>query len=216
MADRVFSTARRPALKVVKPAPEPAAEAAPDYARMLAAVAAGDRAAESELMTVLAAPLDVVLRNRSRGSEAVDDLRQEALLVILTAARAGRIAEPRALVEFALETARRLAMNAERKHARQRTGGDQAALDAAVDGGAATLDWLAGEELRHCVHSVLGSLDNERDRQVLFSYYLEGQPSARLQARFALDSVQLGRVLHRARQRFGALWRGRRIDAPEF
>jgi DNA-directed RNA polymerase specialized sigma24 family protein len=165
---------------------------------------------------VLSGPLEVVLRNRSRGSEGVEDLRQEALMVILAAAREGRIAEPKALVEFSLETARRLALNAERKHARHRTGADDAAIESIVDSRSSGLDWVAGEELRNCVQSVLGALGNERDHQVLFSYYFEEQPSVRLQAQFAIDSVQLGRVLHRARQRFALLWRGRHCDTPDF
>jgi DNA-directed RNA polymerase specialized sigma24 family protein len=215
-ANTIPDAARRPTLTVVANQPAPAAPASPDYARLLAAVAAGDTRAEAELLTALSPPLEVVLRNRARGCEGVDDLRQEALLVILTAARAGRIHEPLALVEFALETARRLAMNAERKHARHRTGNDEAALEAATDGHSGGSDWLAGEQLRHCVHNVLGSLGSERDRQILYGYYLDEQPSARLQAHFALDSAQLARVLHRARQRFGELWRRRRIEVPEF
>lgn len=212
--DDVDGARRERGLRLVKDGPP--RPAGPDYAGMLAAVAAGDARAESALLQALSRPLEVVLRNRARGAESVDDLRQEALLVILTAARAGRIDEPRALVEFALETARRLALNAERKHARQRTGADDAALEAIADGQAAGADWLANEELRERVHAVLGALGNERDRSLLYSYYVEEQPSARLQAHFSLDSVQLSRVLHRARQRFGALWRGRMIDSPEF
>jgi RNA polymerase sigma factor (sigma-70 family) len=215
MVEKASMGARRPQLRVVPKSPGPAVTA-PDYARLLAAVAAGDTRAESELMAVLSGPLEVVLRNRSRGSEGVEDLRQEALMVILTAAREGRIDEPRALVEFALETARRLALNAERKHSRQRTGADDAAIEAVVDSRSSGLDWIAGEELRRCVHSVLGALGNERDRQMLFSYYLEEQPSVRLQAHFGMDSAQLGRVLHRARQRFALLWRGRHSDTPDF
>jgi DNA-directed RNA polymerase specialized sigma24 family protein len=214
MVGKTSIGAHRPVLRVVPKTPAPTV-GAPDYARLLAAVAAGDGRAESDLMAALAGPLEVVLRNRSRGSEGVDDLRQEALLVILTAAREGRILEPKALVEFALETARRLALNAERKHMRQRTGADDAALEAVADGRSSGLDWIAGEELRACVHSVLGALGNERDRQMLFSYYLEEQPSVRLQAHFGMDSAQLGRVLHRARQRFALLWRGRHTDTPE-
>jgi RNA polymerase sigma factor (sigma-70 family) len=210
--DHVGGAARERALRLVKDGPP----AAPDYAAMLAAVTAGDSRAEAALLQALSRPLEVVLRNRARGAEGVDDLRQEALLVILTAARGGRIEDPQALVDFALETARRLALNAERKHARQRTGADEAALEAVADSQSAGPDWLATEELRGQVRTVLGELDNARDRSLLYSYYLEEAPSTRLQARFALDSTQLSRVLHRARQRFGALWRGRMIDSPEF
>ena len=194
----------------------PSAEtASPDYAGMLRRVAAGDRQAETELVLTLSEPLALVLRRRVRQPELCADLQQDTLMVVLTAAREGRIAEPRALIDFTLETARRLALNLSRKSDRQRTDVDLDAIDGTADRQLPVLDTLAGEELRHCVRTVLAALNNERDRQVLHSYYIEEQPSAQVQARFALDSVQLGRVLHRARQRFHAMWQALRIDIPE-
>jgi len=202
----------RPRLSIVPP---PSAPAAPDYAGLLQRIAAGDRAAEAELMQVLSAPLGVVLRNRARGVESVDDLRQEALLVVLQATRAGRIDEPRALVEYALETARRLALNAERKKARHCTDTDSDAIATLADGRPDLVDVLAGEQLRDSVGAVLAAMPNPRDRQLLLGYYLEELPSSTLQARYAMDSGQLGRVLHRARQRFAALWHSLGIAPPD-
>jgi RNA polymerase sigma factor (sigma-70 family) len=193
----------------------PTETAGPDYASLLRRVGDGDREAETELVLTLSEPLAVVLRRRVRQPELCADLQQDTLMVVLAAARERRIAEPRALIDFTLETARRLALNAERKADRQRTEVDLDTIDATADRQPTVLEVLAGEELRHCVRSVLAGLNNERDRQVLYSYYIEEQPTAQVQARFALDSVQLGRVLHRARQRFFALWQALRIDLPE-
>ena len=188
---------------------------APDYAGMLDRVRDGDRQAETELLLALSEPLAMVLRRRLGSDHRCADLQQDTLLVVLEAAREGRILEPRALVEFTLETARRLAMNADRKNQRQRTDADAELLDRLADAQQPTmLEALAAEERRHCVRAVLASMRNERDRQVLHSYYIEEQPTALVQARFALDSVQLGRLLHRARQRFLAIWQGLRVDTP--
>lgn len=193
--------------------PDSLPAAAPDYAGMLVRVARGDREAETELVLALSEPLAMVLRRRLGSDDRCADLQQDTLLVVLEAARAGRIQEPRALVEFTLETARRLAMNAERKVYRQRTEADAELLEHVADAQQPTvLDVLASEERKHCVHAVLASMRNERDRQVLYSYYIDEQPTAQVQASFALDSVQLGRVLHRARQRFLALWQALRVD----
>lgn len=189
------------------------ASGSPGYAGMLARVQAGDRDAETELVLALSEPLSMVLRRRLGADERCADLQQDTLLTVLEAARAGRIDEPRALIEFTLETARRLLLNADRKQYRQRTELDAAAVEHAVDVRQPSMfDTLAAEQRRHCVRAVLASLRNERDRQVLFSYYLDEQPTALVQARFALDSVQLGRVLHRARQRFLAVWQALRVD----
>jgi DNA-directed RNA polymerase specialized sigma24 family protein len=194
----------------------PPRSAAPDYAFMLARVARGDREAETELVLALSEPLAMVLRRRLGGDHRRADLQQDTLLVVLEAAREGRIEEPRALIEFTLETARRMVMNAERKVLRQRTQADAELLEGMADlQQVSVLDVLAAEERQHCVRAVLASMRNERDRQVLYSYYIDEQPTAQVQARFALDSVQLGRVLHRARQRFLALWQALRADPTE-
>lgn len=198
-----------PALRAV-PAME---RCAPDYAGMLARVRDGDREAETALVLALSEPLSMVLRRRLGADDRCADLQQDTLLTVLEAARAGRIAEPRALVEFTLETARRLALNADRKQYRQRTDVDAELLDQVADAQQLpVLDALDADERRHCVRAVLASLNNERDRQVLYSYYIDEQPTSQVQARFALDSVQLGRVLHRARQRFLAVWQALRVD----
>lgn len=189
------------------------ASAAPDYAGMLERVAAGDRQAETELVLALSEPLAMVLRRRLGRDDRCADLQQDTLMVVLESARAGRILEPRALIDFTLETARLLALNADRKSARQRTDADADLLERVADSQQpSVLEVLAAEERRHCVQAVLASLRNERDRQVLYSYYIDEQPTALVQARFALDSVQLGRVLHRARQRFLAVWQALRMD----
>ncbi len=186
---------------------------APDYAGLLARVRAGDREAETALVLALSEPLSMVLRRRLGSDDRCADLQQDTLLTVLEAARAGRIDEPRALVEFTLETARRLALNADRKQYRQRTDVDAELIEQVADvQQQPMLDALDADERRHCVRAVLASLSNERDRQVLFSYYIDEQPTAQVQARFALDSVQLGRVLHRARQRFLAVWQALRVD----
>ncbi len=204
-----------PAVNPPSATAQPASAAAPDYARMLAGVARGDRAAEDELMRTLSTPLEIVLRHRARGVEGVDDLRQEALMVVLQAAREGRLHDPPALVGFALETARRLALNAQRKLLRHRTEDDAEVGERAVDAEPGAGQVLDRERLRGCVGTVLASMPNPRDRQLLHGYYIEELASADLQARFDVDSAQLGRLLYRARKRFSDLWQALSYDPPE-
>jgi RNA polymerase sigma factor (sigma-70 family) len=189
-------------------------EGTPDYAGMLAAVAAGDRQAETQLMQTLTLPLQVVLRHRARHAEGVEDLCQDALIVVLQAAREGAIGDPQALVAYALQTARQLALNAERKRERRQTVNAGDGLDESADPAGEGSDQLASEQLRSCVGTVLDSLANPRDRQLLRNYYLKETPPVDLQSQMAMDAAQFGKVLHRARQRFGRMWQALNYDVP--
>ncbi len=192
----------------------PARQSSPDYAGILAAIASGDRNAETKLVQALTAPLNVVLRNRARNAEGVDDLCQDALIAVLQAARDGRIEDPVALVAYALETARNLALNAERKRSRRQTYSAEDVINDTADAAEGSEELTAGDQLRSCVRTVLDSLPSERDRQLLHSYYLKETPSSELQTQWAMDSAQFGKVLHRARERFGRLWQTLKFDAP--
>jgi len=190
---------------------------APDYAGMLAAVRAGDSAAEARLLQALTPPLKVVLRHRAKHAEGVDDLCQDALIAVLQAARQGRVSNPAALVEYALQTARQLAMNAERKRSRRQTTSVAEIAETADDSlremGELIDEQQQTEKLRNCVDSVLASMPSDRDRQLLHSYYLNETSSADMQAQMTMNSQQFGKVLHRARQRFSQIWQALKYDA---
>ena len=197
--------------------PMPRRADSPDYAGMLAAVRAGDTAAESLLLQTLTPPLQVVLRHRAKHAESVDDLCQEALIAVLQAARQGRVSNPTVLVEYALQTARQLALNAERKRSRRQTTSVAEIADTADetqrDVGELIDEVIQTEKLRNCVDTVLASMHSERDRQLLHSYYLNETSSADLQAQMTMNSQQFGKVLHRARQRFSQIWQALKFDA---
>jgi RNA polymerase sigma factor (sigma-70 family) len=193
----------------------PCRPGAPDYAGMLSAIRAGDQQAEDQLMRALRAPLEVVLRHRARHAEGVDDLCQDALIVVLRAAREGRIDDPVALVEYALQTARQLALNAERKRSRRQTYSSGEALEPAGETALDASESLAGEQVQKCIGEVLAALPNARDRELLHSYYLRETSTSELQSQLSMDSAQLGKVLHRARQRFGQMWRSLQFDVPQ-
>ncbi|MEZ5465844.1 MAG: sigma-70 family RNA polymerase sigma factor [Lysobacteraceae bacterium] len=186
-----------------------AVSARADYARLLGEVQAGNRHAEGELLARLQRPLKVVLRHRTGNPQAADDLCQEALIVVLRAAREGSVRDPEALVEFALGTARRLVQNASRKAARQNTWNDDELIEDMESETPSATASIEAQELGQRVARVLAEMSSERDRQVLCAYYLQERESTDLQAAHQLDSLQLARILHRARKRFATLWKRR-------
>lgn len=186
-----------------------ASRARAEYARLLAEVRAGHHSAEAELVARLQPPLGAVLRHRTGNRQTAEDLSQETLIVVLRAAREGAVKEPEALVEFALGTARRLLLNESRKQQRQRTDCDEHIAESADADTPSVTSRIESHELQRRVATVLAELKNERDRQVLYAYYLQERDSVEVQASHNLDSLQLARILHRARKRFAALWNNR-------
>src|SRR5690606_27808261 len=110
--------------------------------------------------------------------------------------------------------ARRVALNADRLYRRRRTDTDHGATLRAVDERHGQHGMGEQPELEACVAEVLDSLHNERDRRLLREYYLEERPTEMLQQAWSVSSMQLGRILYRARQRFEAAWRARQFDIP--
>jgi len=193
---------------------------APDYDAMLAGVARGDRQAEARLMQALSGPLITILRQRLRRIDGVDDYAQEALIVVLQAAREGRFKDGRALIGFTMVTMNNLLTNEERRRARQQTYAS-ASLDDVIEASEEATTLAANSnasfdqaELHDCIGAVLSALHSPRDREMLRDYYLRETPSDELQARLALNTVQFAKVLHRARTRFGQLWQSLKFEMP--
>jgi len=177
-----------------------------EYGRLLEAVGRGDRKAEQLLMLRLNKPLRAILRSKIHDPQLAEDICQEALIVVLRAARGSIVKEARALVSFAVETAHRMLLNEARKVQRRKTWAEQDQVEAALDESSNVVADIEQEQLRASVAEVLSVMSNPRDRQVLFAYYLHEEGTKDIQEQHGVDSQQLARILHRARQRFAAIW----------
>ena len=94
------------------------AEAAAELARR---IAAGDAAAESELVERYSRGVLYLLRRTTRDPDLADDLHQETFRVVLERLRGKGIAEPERLAGFIRSTARNLFIGDYRKRARRDT-----------------------------------------------------------------------------------------------
>jgi RNA polymerase sigma-70 factor (ECF subfamily) len=66
---------------------------------------------------------------------------------------------------------------------------------------------LLQQEQAALVRAVLGALDSDRDREILFRFYLAEDDKARICRDLGLTALHFNRVLFRARERFGQLYR---------
>jgi RNA polymerase sigma-70 factor, ECF subfamily len=160
-----------------------------------------DPAAEQELVQRLRPGLRVLLRGRLGSAAIVDDLVQEALLLILDRWRKHEIPEPQQQIAFAHTTALHLASNATRTEMRrQRLSTDHTSMPG-PSAEPSPEEHLEREQLMNSVRRIITELPNERDRALLTRFYLEDQPKEQICTDLDLDRRHFDRVLHRARQR---------------
>ncbi len=178
----------------------------------------GDRQAEEEAVERYSAGLRHLLLRLTRDPSQADDLHQETFRLAIEKLRSGgALEDPDKLASFLRGTARNLFLGGIRKAKRQRETLDR---DGPVDVSTAKESPLA-EVLRDeealLVRELLGQMRSERDRQILFRFYIGEEGRQRIREDLGLEPLQFNRVLHRSRQRFKELWekaRGARKGAP--
>jgi RNA polymerase sigma-70 factor (ECF subfamily) len=165
----------------------------------------GDRTAEAELVGRYRRAVTVVLSGSRRDPAAIDDLFQETFRIAIEKIRAGAVREPEKLAGFLSGLARNLAIEHFRKAAKHRSAGraDPEALPSA-DGG--PLEDLLRSERAAITRRVLTELSSDRDRQVLYRFYIAEEDKAGICRELALTSIHFNRVLFRARERYRTLY----------
>jgi RNA polymerase sigma-70 factor (ECF subfamily) len=179
-----------------KPEPEVAAD-------LVRRIASGDRAAEEELARRYSHGLLFHLRRTTGDPSLSDDLHQETFRVVLERLRGGGIADPERLAGFILGTGRNLFLAGWRKQGRR---GERDAVDVEglelLDAAPGQLEEVLREEEIREVRRLIGELGTDRDRQILFRFYVAEERKDRICADLGLSSLHFNRVLFRARQRF--------------
>lgn len=165
--------------------------------------------AEEELVRRYSRGLLFHLRRTAGDPDLADDLHQETFRVVLERLRGEGIGEPERLAGFILGTGRNLFLGGWRKRSRRGEGTSLDALDPVTadppDPVPDQLDRVLQEEEILKVRRLIGELGTDRDRQILFRFYVAEEGKERICADLGLDSLHFNRVLFRARQRFKEL-----------
>src|SRR5262245_24029411 len=184
------------------PPPAQAADCGPQaLARRLRA---GDPPAEDELVRRYQRGVGAVLRRAGADAATAEDLSQETFAMSLRKIRAGEIREPERLAGFLCSLARNLAIEHFRKAGSRRTAGLPDADFASA--APSPLDDLLKIERAAVVRRVLAELPSERDRQVLFRFYLGEEEKDRICRDLGLSSLHFNRVVFRARERYREIY----------
>jgi len=166
----------------------------------------GDPDTETTLVETYRRGLRYQLMRMCRDHTHVDDLVANTFRIVLERARAGEIGRPEKLAAFIRRTARDLFI----AEYQQKTGRDTTAgLDAVPPLRSQRPDpreRLEREQEAATVRQVIASLSTERDRRILFRYYVAREDKATICADLEIDPGIFNRLLYRARQRFKVLW----------
>lgn len=167
----------------------------------------GDPRAEEELVTRFGEGLSFLLRRWTRDHAAAEDLYQETFRLALEKIRRGEVREPDRLAGFLRSLAKNLSIHHYRRGSVRETREED--LDAVTDVSCEDVDQL-GQLLRQekvaLVRRILAELASERDRQVLFRFYIAEEERERIRSDLGLSGPELNMVLFRARRRYRDLY----------
>lgn len=179
----------------------------PASARELAnRIRTGDAGAERELYVRYARGLRFLVRQRDHDDQLAQDVVQDCFRIALQQLRGGRLENPDALAGFL----RGITLNLLSEYRRAGRHGTQAELDEnahelSVDESTGPLEVTTRTERRTLIRRLIAELPVERDRQLLWRYYVLDHDKPAVCSALNLAPDHFDRVLHRARNRFRAL-----------
>jgi RNA polymerase sigma-70 factor (ECF subfamily) len=181
-------------------------EASPETAaELVRRIRAGDAAAESELVSRYCRGVTILIHRASSDASAADDLYQRTFQIALEKIRRGDVREPAKLSGFICALARNLVIDHFRRAAAHRFGGPAEGARAA-DPAPGPLESLLRVEKASIVRRVLAELPSERDREILFRFYIAEDEKDSICRNLGLTSLHFNRVLFRARERYRELY----------
>ena len=166
----------------------------------------GDQAAEADLVARYARGVRMIINRSSSDRTIVDDLCQDTFRIALEKIRHGDIRDPSRLSGFMCGLARNIVIDHFRRASRPPLATAIEESDPAPD----QLDLLLMRERAAVARAVLAELGSERDRQILFRFYVAEDSKAQICADLGLNSLHFNRVLFRARERYRTLYESTR------
>jgi RNA polymerase sigma-70 factor (ECF subfamily) len=148
----------------------------------------------------------VIVAKAGRGRVPVEDLCHDVLATALEKVRGGALRDPERLSGFVAGLARNLVIDYVRKE-RSRGVIEARIAPAPTMHAPEAVHQLLQQEQATMVRAVLAELESDRDREILFRFYLADDDKERICGDLGLTAVHFNRVLFRARARFRELYR---------
>lgn len=170
-------------------------------ARLIARIRQGDQKASADLVNKFSRGLRFLLRRHTRDPSLVEDFLQETWAIALTKIRSEGLAEPEKLAGYLCGIANNLVRSESRRVHRQRTSIDSEIIELIPDESDNPYRQCKRADVARLVQELLDELTQDRDRDILQSFYVRDEDKESICSRLGVDSTHFNRVLHRARQR---------------
>ena len=176
-----------------------------EYENLVEQIIAGDPQSEEVLVSQFSRGIRFYLKRMVSDSELLEDLFQDTFVIALKKIRNGDVREPKKLKYFLKGVAHNNAIDVIRRKKRDNHIQDQN-LDGHSSSGPNPATKLLKEERRNEVRRLLDELSSNRDREVLFRFYIEQDDKKDICVDLGLTSTHFNRVLYRAKQRFKEIY----------
>jgi RNA polymerase sigma-70 factor (ECF subfamily) len=175
-------------------------------AELVHRIRAGDQSAEEELAQRYSRGIAFVIHQLVAEREAAEDIYQETFRLVLEKVRAGAVREPERLSGFITSIARNLVTEQFRRASRRRTREEPDEGHAFASPEPNPLDGLLREEQNSLARQVLASLPSDRDRTVLYRFYISDDEKDEICTALGITSLHFNQILCRARERYKNLF----------
>jgi RNA polymerase sigma-70 factor (ECF subfamily) len=175
-------------------------------AALVERIRAGERSAEQELVERYSRGIAFVIRQLVSDRDAAGDIYQETFRLVLEKIRLGTVREPGRLSGFIASIARNLVIEQFRGVSRRRAREEPEAGQPIASPAPSPLEGLLREEKSSLVRRVLASLPSDRDRKILYRFYLADDDKDEICADLGVTNLHFNQILCRARERYRKLF----------
>jgi RNA polymerase sigma-70 factor (ECF subfamily) len=169
-------------------------------------IRAGDRPMEDALVRQYSRGVQFVISQSVSDGTVAEDLYQECFRMVLEKVRGGEVHEPDRLSGFICSLARNIVIEYFRKTSRRESYHGRAGEDAVPSPEPSQLDCLLRQEKGSLARRVLDALPSDRDRSVLYRFYIAEDDREEICADLGIEATLLSQILCRARQRYKILF----------
>jgi len=165
----------------------------------------GDSTAEEEIISRYQRGVSLIIDRIVRSQDS-EDVSQQAFKIIIEKLRHGDLRDAERLSGFVCSVARNAAIDFARRARKSISREELGEADQVRDPAPSQLERLLTEEKASAVRQVISELKMERDRDLLFRYFIAEQDKERICAELRLTSAQFNNVIFRAIARFKELY----------